>query len=300
MEWGALTDPERFNDWYWEERNRFSDMARDADWHALFEELLTRQSGPGWVNLPRIGNHPNRSGFAPLHQAAWHGAPFAVASRLIAHGAWRTQRARDGRRAVDIARERGHTHLLQLLEPVVVRQLPSLPEILEHHFHSLLQARIGPCFEETEHLLPPLAPLTEGPAVEITFTAWGADGRRHLPPGGGPSVRTHPPADGCRRRRALPGHPRRLDQSPIPASVAARSACPAAPDVLTDERPAPRRPCPCPACRRGGTAADTCGPGRPEPAAGPRHCCPPGQSVTGRFSESLGSLMIFPVGGRTR
>ncbi|WP_257231727.1 hypothetical protein [Streptomyces sp. Rer75] len=32
------------------------------------------------------------------------------------------------------------------------------------------------CFEEAEHLLPPLAPLTEGPAVEITFTVWGLMG----------------------------------------------------------------------------------------------------------------------------
>ncbi|WP_257231518.1 ankyrin repeat domain-containing protein [Streptomyces sp. Rer75] len=173
MEWGAIIDPERFNDWYRKERDRLSDMARDADWNGLFEELLDRQPGPGRVNLPRIGN---RTGFAPLHQAAWHGAAFAVVSRLIAHGAWRTQRTRDGRRAVDVARERGHTHLLQLLEPVVVRQLPSPPEMLEHRFHSLLQARIGPCFEETEHLLPPLAPLTEGPAIEITFTVWGLMG----------------------------------------------------------------------------------------------------------------------------
>lgn len=175
MEWGSLTDPGRFNDWYRKERHRFSDMARDADWNALFEELLRRQPGPGWVNLPRIGNR-NRSGFAPLHQAAWHGAEFAVVSRLIAYGAWRTQRARDGRRAVDVARERGHTHLLKLLEPVMVRQLPSPPEMLERHFHSLLWERLGPCFEKTEHLLPPLAPLTEGPAVEITFTVWGLMG----------------------------------------------------------------------------------------------------------------------------
>src|ERR1044072_5722405 len=155
LEWGSLTDRERFNEWYRKERDRFSDMARDADWSGLFEELGKH---PERVNLPRIGN---RSGFSPLHQAAWHGAEYAVVSRLIAHGAWRTHRSRDGRRAVDVAREQGHTHLLQLLEPVVVRQLPSPPDSLEHHFHALLWERLGRCFEETEHLLPPLAPLTE-------------------------------------------------------------------------------------------------------------------------------------------
>ncbi|MFE9976082.1 ankyrin repeat domain-containing protein [Streptomyces hirsutus] len=170
MEWDGLTDREHFGDWYRQERDRFADRARDADWDGLFEEL-GRQ--PGWVNLPRPGK---RSGFAPLHQAAWHGADFAVVSRLIAHGAWRTQRTRDGRRAVDLARERGHTHLLQLLEPVVVRHLPSPADALEHHFHALLRESTGRCFEQIEHLLPPLSPLTEGPSVEIVFKVVGMMG----------------------------------------------------------------------------------------------------------------------------
>ncbi|MFJ4693771.1 ankyrin repeat domain-containing protein [Streptomyces sp. NPDC088766] len=170
MEWDGLTDRERFGDWYLEERDRFADMVRDADWNGLFEEL---GSHPEWVNLPRPGN---RSGFAPLHQAAWHGADFAVVSRLIAHGAWRTRRTRDGRRALDIARERGHTRLLELLEPAVVRRLPAPAEALERHFHALLRDRTGNCFERTEHLLPPLSPLTEAPAMEIVFRVVGMMG----------------------------------------------------------------------------------------------------------------------------
>ncbi|POX42433.1 hypothetical protein C3486_05355 [Streptomyces sp. Ru73] len=170
MEWDGLTDRERFGEWYREKRDRFSDMARDADWDGLFEEL---ERQPGWVNLPRPGN---RTGFAPLHQAAWHGADFAVVSRLIAHGAWRTQRTRDGRRAVDIARAEGHTHLLDLLEPVVVRRLPSPAQALEHHFHALLRERTGRCFEEIEHLLPPLEPLTEGLNMKIFFPVVGMMG----------------------------------------------------------------------------------------------------------------------------
>lgn len=169
-EWDGLTDRERFGEWYREKRDRFADLARDADWDGLFEEL---GRNPGWINLPRPGN---RSGFAPLHQAAWHGADFAVVSRLLAHGAWRSRRARDGRRAVDVARERGHTHLLELLEPVVVRRLPSPPKALERHFHALLRERTGHCFEEIEHLLPPLEPLTEGPAVRIFFPVVGMMG----------------------------------------------------------------------------------------------------------------------------
>ncbi|MFG2730743.1 ankyrin repeat domain-containing protein [Streptomyces canus] len=170
MNWDGITDRDRFNGWYLDERDRFADMARDADWNGLFQAL---GKNPGWANLPRPGN---RSGFTALHQAAWHGADFSVVSRLVAHGAWRTQRTRDGRRAVDVARERGHTHLLDLLEPVAVQQLPAPSDALEHHFHSLLREKTGRCFEEIEHLLPPLSPLTEGPSLKIFFQVIGMMG----------------------------------------------------------------------------------------------------------------------------
>ncbi|MEU6817359.1 ankyrin repeat domain-containing protein [Streptomyces sp. NPDC046860] len=167
MEWDGLTDRGQFGEEYLRERDRFADLARDADWDAVFEELGRR---PEWANLPRPGL---RSGFAPLHQAAWHGADFAVVSRLIAHGAWRTRRARDGGRAVDVARERGHTHLLELLEPVPVRTLPAPAHELERHFHALLRDHAGHALERTEHLLPP---LTEGPDVGVVFPVAGMMG----------------------------------------------------------------------------------------------------------------------------
>lgn len=74
LQWDGLTDRDRFNQWYLDQRDEFSDLARNAAWNRLFEVLGER---PEWVNLPRPGN---RSGFSPLHQAAWHGADFAVVS----------------------------------------------------------------------------------------------------------------------------------------------------------------------------------------------------------------------------
>ncbi|MFD7710222.1 ankyrin repeat domain-containing protein [Streptomyces sp. NPDC059785] len=170
IEWDGLTERERYNDWYLKERDRLADAARDADFNRLFEELAQH---PRRVNPARPGS---RSGFTALHQAAWHGAGIAVVSRLLAHGAWRTHRTRDGRRPVDIARERGHAHLLELLEPVAVRQLPAPADRLEHHFHALLRETTGSCFDEIEHRLPPLVPLTEGPAVRIDFRVVGMMG----------------------------------------------------------------------------------------------------------------------------
>ena len=56
-----------------------------------------------------------RSWFTPLHQAAWLGAPVGVAERLLRAGAWRSLRTAEGGRPLDIARQRGHHHLLEAL-----------------------------------------------------------------------------------------------------------------------------------------------------------------------------------------
>ncbi|MER7401879.1 hypothetical protein ABT373_05175 [Streptomyces sp. NPDC000070] len=52
MEWDGLTDRDRYGDWYLKERDRFPDLARDADWDAMSGEL---GKNPGWVNLPGPG-----------------------------------------------------------------------------------------------------------------------------------------------------------------------------------------------------------------------------------------------------
>ncbi|MGW3509197.1 hypothetical protein [Streptomyces sp. NPDC000994] len=57
-----------------------------------------------------------------------------------------------------------------------MRPLPAPAILLEDHFHALLRERTGRCFEEIEHLLPPVAPLTEGPAVRIFFRVVGMMG----------------------------------------------------------------------------------------------------------------------------
>ena len=87
-----------------------------------------------------------RSFFTPLHQAAWHGVPIEVAARLLDHGAWRSLRDAAGNRPADIARERGHAHLLDLLstaEPSS-RQLERY-EAWDRHLESLV-------VERTSHL----------------------------------------------------------------------------------------------------------------------------------------------------
>lgn len=55
------------------------------------------------------------SWFAPLHQAAFLGAPVAVAKRLLELGAWRSLRNADGDRPIDLAERHGHHHLREAL-----------------------------------------------------------------------------------------------------------------------------------------------------------------------------------------
>lgn len=82
------------------------------------------------------------SWFTPLHQAAWLSAPVDVAERLIRLGAWCSLRTADGARAVDLARKRGHLHLLETLvvnEPGEREQ--RLFAAWDHHLADLIEER---------------------------------------------------------------------------------------------------------------------------------------------------------------
>ncbi|MEW2405216.1 ankyrin repeat domain-containing protein [Streptomyces griseoviridis] len=160
-EWDGVTRRSTYKEKVVAERDRLADAARDADWDTVLD-ILDRERG--WVNFGRI---EGKSGFSPFHQAAWHGAPVEVAQWLIDHGAWRTFRTHDGRRALDLATERGHHHLTDLLVPRPRQPLP--PEDLERlqdHLHRLIRFRADdgrgsdiPAWNALR--LPELEPLTE-------------------------------------------------------------------------------------------------------------------------------------------
>lgn len=116
-------------------RKDLSDFAYINDW----DRFLTRGLDMGrkfyhqnWINAVRI--MPIRdlrepSGYTPLHQAAWHGAPAPIVEKLICLGAWRLARTvRDGKMQtpLDIAKDLGWTHLYSLLTPVIHHPIPPL------------------------------------------------------------------------------------------------------------------------------------------------------------------------------
>ncbi|MFF5403279.1 ankyrin repeat domain-containing protein [Streptomyces misionensis] len=137
-EWDGVTLRSSLKPRFAQARDLLADAARDGDWTAVGDVLAER---PEWVNCPRL---EGRSGYTPLHQAAWHGAGTATVEGLLARGASRTLRTGDGERAADIAARRGHHRLAELLRPVVRHPVPPAEiALLQEHLHRLIRHRAG-------------------------------------------------------------------------------------------------------------------------------------------------------------
>ncbi|WP_030263827.1 hypothetical protein [Streptomyces sp. NRRL B-24484] len=169
--WDGVTTRDVYRAEVVAERDALADAARDSAWTRVFELL---DGKPEWVNATRIGGP---SGFAPLHQAAWLGAPVVTVTRLVVAGAWRTLRTSAGERPADIAAARGHTHLLDVLRPVVRHPLPpALLAALEGHLHALVREDSQGLAEEHRLALPQLEVLTELTVPHMGFPIPGMYG----------------------------------------------------------------------------------------------------------------------------
>ncbi len=142
-EWPGILDPEVMNESIVEASHRLADAAKAGRWDVVIDLLESGQAPD--VNQWRFGG---TSWFTPLHQAAWLGAPAEVAERLIRLGAWRSLRTADGARAVDLARKRGHHHLLEILA------VPELTEREQQKFAAWDQYLAALIAERTRSLDP--------------------------------------------------------------------------------------------------------------------------------------------------
>lgn len=149
--------------------------AQAYDWWTVFD--LIRQH-PHFVNSSRPDD---ASWFSPLHQAADGGVVTEIANRLIAAGAWRGLRSSSGERPVDVARRRGHDHLLTALEPPRRTDVAGpVLEALQKQFHELIRQRMHE-FEVTHELrLPELEVLLELERPELWFPVPGMNGGFHF------------------------------------------------------------------------------------------------------------------------
>lgn len=152
-------------------RHALADAARDGAWDRALDLLYER---PAWINCSRPGGV---SGYAPLHQAAWCGAPVEVVERLIEHGAWRTLQNTHGERPVDIAERNGHTRLSGILTPVYKHRVPwGILLRLQANFHSVIRGRAEHLVQKHSLRLPVLTPLLELEKPEMWFSVPGMAG----------------------------------------------------------------------------------------------------------------------------
>jgi hypothetical protein len=169
--WDGITRAETLNEWAASARSALADAAKGGNWSRVFE--LVSEHGE-FVNSWRPGG---KSLYAPLHQAAYAGAPVEVVRRLIEMGAWRTLQNARGERPVDVAERKGHNHLLQVLEPVYRHRVPiGVLLKIQCHFHEVIRGRAEQLVQEHALRLPELEPLLELDRPQMWFAVPGMYG----------------------------------------------------------------------------------------------------------------------------
>lgn len=153
--WDGITGADVLDEAEVARRHALADAAHNGDWATMLD-LVAKQSR--LVNATRLGG---TSLYTPLHQAAYSGAPKEVVVELLQLGASRMLRDAQGARPVDIADQRGHRHLVDLLTPQPRRFVPDETlRAIQRHFHDMILGRIAHLRVDALRL-PELEPLLE-------------------------------------------------------------------------------------------------------------------------------------------
>lgn len=173
--WDGITLERTLDEREAQARHALADSAKAGDWSRVFR-LLSRTHGE-WINSTRPGGLAR---YAPLHQAAWHGAPVPVVEKLITLGGWRTCQNARGERPVDVAERRDHRHLLAALAPVYKRRVPlEVLSRVQAHFHAVIRGRAEHLVAQHQLRLPELEPLLEFEEESTWFKVPGMVGGFH-------------------------------------------------------------------------------------------------------------------------
>lgn len=152
--WRGYNDPAALTDEGRATLTQLADASRGGDWATVFSLL---DQDDALVNACRPGG---RSGYAPLHQAAYHGDADAAAA-LVRRGAFLALRTASGERACDVARRKGHDRLAPVLTPPSRWAVPSsVLRTLELYLHAVIRVRADELVTEAGLRLPPVEPLT--------------------------------------------------------------------------------------------------------------------------------------------
>lgn len=174
LEWDSVGDRGDLNAEVVAQRDRLADAARAARWDDLIGVLDETDEPHGAfmsVNSVRIGG---TSGFAPLHQAAWHGANVDIVVDLLERGAWRSLRTTHGETAEDVARRRGHERVADAVAlPAEFSSGTRLAD-METYLAALITVRARELKKTLR--MPQLGPLQEIPAASFYCSIAGMYG----------------------------------------------------------------------------------------------------------------------------
>jgi hypothetical protein len=161
--------------WAWEEivQNDVTELLELANWDLIGQAVCQNAAfDAAKMNSPLCQENPHTL----LHRAARDGASVSAVEKLVECGALRSVRDAQGRRPVDVARERGHRHLLSILEPRLrsvgwelptglLRAVVRVQERLHVHIVNTVPNLMG----EQKSWLPQLEPLLEFPSGVTGF-----------------------------------------------------------------------------------------------------------------------------------
>jgi hypothetical protein len=170
--WDGIVSSEMLNENDVRVRHSLADAAKRYDWPCVLLAILgSRQT---LVNTTR----PDGSSlYAPLHQAAHGGAPVDVVLKLVKLGAWRTLQNQRGERPLDVATKKGHSHLEEVLTPVMKRNVPlGVLLKMQFHFHAVIRERARNLVTDQGLRLPELEPLLEFDMLKVWFPVPGMYG----------------------------------------------------------------------------------------------------------------------------
>ena len=169
--WDGITQDSTLGETARKVRHELADAAQRYDWTRVVELVSADQH---LINSIRPGG---RSGFTPLHQAAYGNAPLEVIHGLISMSAARTIQNSNGERPVDVGEGRGHRHILNALAPQIRHGVPhGILRKIETNFHAVIYGRVQSLIEEHRLRLPQLELLLELAQPQMWFDVPGMCG----------------------------------------------------------------------------------------------------------------------------
>ncbi len=112
----------------------------------------------------------NKSSNSIIHYAAFDGVSLAIMQELINKGASRMIKNAGDKTAYDIAKEKNHQHLYDILTPQLIYDVPSEKlKSIENQFHQLIRAKAGQLIEKHRLRLPQLGLLLEQDHPYVSF-----------------------------------------------------------------------------------------------------------------------------------